>query len=53
MAALRDVEDWLERYRRFWESSFDRMDGYLAELKVTDPHRETPQRHSKGDDDGA
>src|SRR6266699_835801 len=23
---LQDVTDWLERYRRFWESSFDRID---------------------------
>jgi DNA-binding transcriptional ArsR family regulator len=52
-APLRDVEDWLERYRRFWESSFDRMDGYLAELKAAEPHHETPQKQSKGDNDGA
>jgi DNA-binding transcriptional ArsR family regulator len=31
--ALRDVDDWLDRYRRFWTASFDRMDAYLAELK--------------------
>jgi DNA-binding transcriptional ArsR family regulator len=52
-APLRDVEDWLESYRRFWDDSFDRMDGYLSELKAADPHRETPQKQSKGDDDGA
>ena len=31
--ALRDVDDWLERYRRFWSGSFDKMDAYIAELK--------------------
>jgi DNA-binding transcriptional ArsR family regulator len=31
--ALRNVDDWLSRYRRFWTGSFDRMDAYIAELK--------------------
>ncbi len=26
---LRDVADWMERYRRFWDESFDRLDEYL------------------------
>src|SRR6202795_4883749 len=26
--ALKDVDDWLEHYRRFWEESFDRLDQY-------------------------
>jgi DNA-binding transcriptional ArsR family regulator len=30
---LQDVDEWLERYRRFWEESFDRLDEYLKELK--------------------
>jgi DNA-binding transcriptional ArsR family regulator len=28
-AALRDVVDWLDRYRDFWEAGFDRMDARL------------------------
>src|SRR6187399_594711 len=24
--ALKDVDDWLDRYRRFWEERFDRLD---------------------------
>lgn len=32
-APLRDVADWVERYRRFWEESFDRLDEYLHTLK--------------------
>ena len=31
--ALRNVDDWLARYRRFWTGSFDKMDAYVAELK--------------------
>lgn len=30
---LKDVADWVEHYRRFWEQSFDRLDDYLRELK--------------------
>jgi DNA-binding transcriptional ArsR family regulator len=30
--ALRDVDDWLGRYRQHWEGSFDKMESYLAEL---------------------
>ena len=32
--ALKDVDDWLERYRRFWEESFDRLDIYLKEVQA-------------------
>ncbi|MDZ4859152.1 MAG: metalloregulator ArsR/SmtB family transcription factor [Candidatus Hydrogenedentes bacterium] len=27
--SLRDVVDWVEQYRTFWEESFDRLDAYL------------------------
>lgn len=27
--ALKDVVDWVEQYREFWEQSFDRLDAYL------------------------
>jgi DNA-binding transcriptional ArsR family regulator len=32
-APLKDVSVWVERYRRFWEESFDRLDVYLHELQ--------------------
>jgi DNA-binding transcriptional ArsR family regulator len=32
-AALKNVDDWLGRYRRFWTGSFDKMDAYIAKLK--------------------
>jgi DNA-binding transcriptional ArsR family regulator len=28
-APLKDAVDWLERYRRFWEGSFDRLEARL------------------------
>jgi len=30
---LKDVSDWVERYRKHWEERFDRLDFYLAELQ--------------------
>jgi DNA-binding transcriptional ArsR family regulator len=34
--ALKDVDDWLGRYRSFWEASLDRLDEYLKELQAKD-----------------
>jgi DNA-binding transcriptional ArsR family regulator len=36
---LKDVADWLETYRRFWEASLDRLDGYLRELQAKERKR--------------
>src|SRR5216117_3764161 len=30
---LKEVAAWTERYRRFWEESYDRLDEYLGELQ--------------------
>ena len=32
-APLKDVAEWLEEYRRFWDARFERLDKYLAELQ--------------------
>lgn len=26
---LKEVDDWMDQYRQFWEESFDRLDEYL------------------------
>src|ERR1700681_4822813 len=33
-AALKDVDSWLEKYRRFWAQNFDRLDAYLGEVQA-------------------
>jgi DNA-binding transcriptional ArsR family regulator len=33
-APLKEVADWTEHYRRFFEGSFDRLEIYLRDLKV-------------------
>lgn len=30
---LKDVADWVENYRRFWDERYDRLDDYLRELQ--------------------
>jgi DNA-binding transcriptional ArsR family regulator len=30
---LKEVDEWVERYRRIWEEKFDRLDEYLRKLQ--------------------
>ncbi len=34
--ALKDIDDWLNHYRRFFDESFDRLDAYLQKLQAKD-----------------
>jgi DNA-binding transcriptional ArsR family regulator len=36
---LADANQWLERYRRFWEHRFDQLDALLAVLKTSQKKR--------------
>jgi len=36
---LAEATGWLERYRRFWEGSFQQLDVVLDELKATENKR--------------
>src|SRR6185295_4520888 len=36
---LRDVNEWIERYREFWEASFDALEDVLEDLKQQDRHK--------------
>lgn len=40
---LAEANQWLERYRRYWEDSFRQLDSLLEELK-TARKREPPER---------
>jgi hypothetical protein len=33
-APMKQAQQWIEEYRRFWEESFDRLDEYLKELQA-------------------
>jgi DNA-binding transcriptional ArsR family regulator len=43
-APLARATQWLERYRAFWEGSFDRLDTLLAELKAEPKKPRRPRR---------
>ena len=44
-APLAEASEWLERYREFWEASFERLDSLLLEMK-TDT-RSRSQKHKR------
>src|ERR1700760_4015160 len=44
---LKDVAQWLEHYRTFWEQSFDRLDDYLHELQAKDGRGRTKEPGAK------
>jgi DNA-binding transcriptional ArsR family regulator len=48
-APLHEVADWMEDYRRFWDESFDRLDGYLHELQAQG--QETGKENFRGRED--
>jgi DNA-binding transcriptional ArsR family regulator len=45
---LAEANGWLEKYRGFWEESFERLDTVLEELKV-DEIKRNKTTNSKGD----
>ncbi len=36
---LHEATQWIEGYRRFWDESFDRLDGLLVEMKNEEKRR--------------
>jgi DNA-binding transcriptional ArsR family regulator len=55
---LKEVAEWTDRYRRFWEERYDRLDEYLDELQGRGPSERRSERPSerpserKGEADG-
>ena len=47
--ALKDIDDWLQHYRRFYDESFDRLDDYLKKLQAKNG---SATGDSEDDDDG-
>jgi DNA-binding transcriptional ArsR family regulator len=37
--ALKEANEWLEKYRRFWESRFQHLDALLEEMKANEKKR--------------
>jgi DNA-binding transcriptional ArsR family regulator len=36
---MRDVAEWVQGYRRFWDESFERLDDYLIEVQAKEKKR--------------
>ena len=45
-APLKNVADWVDHYRRFWEESFDRLDEYLRSIQ-DNPKKEKQHARDK------
>jgi DNA-binding transcriptional ArsR family regulator len=45
---LKDVDDWLDHYRRFWDASLDRLGDYLQQLQTKEKRHGRKKRGSKG-----
>ena len=41
---LKEVADWLETYRQFWEQSLDRLGDYLRELQANEKPARDPDK---------
>ena len=41
---LEEASAWLEQYRLFWETSFERLDGLLSELKSPVKRKKRPSK---------
>lgn len=43
-APLKELQVWIERYRRIWEGNFQRLDGVLQELQAKERKRGRTKR---------
>ena len=39
----KEVAEWAENYRRFWDASFERLDEYLQQLKAKEKNLDHDQ----------
>jgi len=44
-APLRELSEWLERYRRLWDARFDAMDGLIDDLANEDTKKKRKGRN--------
>jgi DNA-binding transcriptional ArsR family regulator len=47
-APLKEATDWMERYRVFWDASFDRLDAHLRRVQTNRGHPERAPQTEKG-----
>lgn len=42
---LKDVSEWINQYKLFWEESFDRLDDYLQEMQSKEKQTRKRQKN--------
>jgi DNA-binding transcriptional ArsR family regulator len=45
---LAEANEWLERYREYWEGNFERLDSLLADMKAGQKKRSRPNKKGDG-----
>jgi DNA-binding transcriptional ArsR family regulator len=46
-ASFKQVDGWLGNFRRFWDESFNRLDGLLEEMKAEEAAKASPRTTRK------
>ena len=46
-APLKDVSNWIEKYRSYWEESFDRLDAYLKTVTAKEKENLKGKKHDR------
>lgn len=49
--SLREATDWLDKYKRYWEESFDRLEAYLKELQEQTETKENNEPGKRNESD--
>jgi len=44
---LKEATDWLEKYRKFWEEQYGRLDELLEELKIMETDKTDKRKRKK------
>ena len=45
---LKEASDWMDKYRKFWEESFDRLDEYLKVLQAKENETMKEKKRKNG-----
>ena len=46
-ASFKEIDGWLGNFRRFWDDSFNRLDGLLEEMKAEEAAKSSPRTNRK------
>jgi len=45
---LQEATAWMERYRQFWDTNFERLDAHLQRIQQPQPEQENNNNSAKG-----